>query len=81
MMQLRNGLNRARAGDKLKVIVELEMRSPEEKDLERLGELGLKVDRVIGNKVIGSITAKQLPALEGDESVRIVECSQKLRLY
>ncbi len=38
-----------------------------------LGELGLDVEKVVGNKVVGSILAGKLPKLEGDDSVRLVE--------
>jgi hypothetical protein len=65
----------------LRVIVELEMRAPEEKDLVHLGELGLDVERVVGNKVVGSIPAAKLAELEKDDSVRMVELSEKLSLH
>jgi hypothetical protein len=65
----------------LRVIVELEVRAPEEKDLAHLGELGLDVERVIGNKVVGSILAAKLAGLEKDDSVRMVERSEKLGLH
>jgi hypothetical protein len=78
MHKLRDSLKRPKT---LRVIVELDMRSPEEKDLEHLGELGLDVERVIGNKVVGSIPAAKLEGLEADDSVRMVERSEKLGLH
>jgi hypothetical protein len=65
----------------LRVIVELEVRSPESKDLEHLGDLGLDVERVVGNKVVGSIPAAKLEGLESDDCVRMVERSEKLGLH
>ena len=78
MHKLRDALKRPKT---LRVIVELEMRSPEDRDLEHLGELGLDVERVVGNKVVGSIPATKLEGLESDESVRMVERSEKLGLH
>ena len=87
-MQIRDALKRAgrpghagKSGDKLRVIVELEVRSPEEPHLAHLSALGLDVERVIGNKVLGVIAKGKLPALEADESVRAVEPSEKLKLH
>jgi hypothetical protein len=65
----------------LRVIVELEAREAREKDLEHLGELGLDVERVIGNKVVGSIPAAKLDGLEKDDAVRMVERSERLGLH
>lgn len=78
MSRLRQALKRA---ETLRVIVELEVRSPNDEDLAHLGELGLDVERVIGNKVVGSIPAGKLEGLEADESVRVVERSAKLGLH
>ncbi len=78
MHKLRDSLKRPKT---LRVIVELDMRSPEDKDLEHLGDLGLDVERVVGNKVVGSIPAAKLQGLEADESVRMVERSEKLGLH
>ncbi len=77
MPRLRDQLKRP---ETLRVIVELEVRSPKEKDLDHLGELGLDVEKVVGNKVVGSILAVKLAKLEGDDSVRLVERSGKLSL-
>lgn len=78
MHKLRDALKRP---ETLRVIVELEVRAPVDKDLEHLGELGLDVERVVGNKVVGSIPAAKLEGLEADESVRMVERSEKLGLH
>ncbi len=78
MHKLRDSLKRPKT---LRVIVELDMRSPEEKDLEHLGDLGLDVERVVGNKVVGSIPAAKLQGLEADDSVRMVERSERLSLH
>ena len=77
MPKLRNALKQP---ETLRVIVELEVRSPQDKDLEHLGDLGLEVERVIGNQVVGSIPAAKLGGLEADDSVRMVERSEKLGL-
>src|SRR3972149_10673387 len=73
MHKLRDQLKRP---ETLRVIVELEVRSPQDKDLEHLGDLGLDVERVVGNKVVGSIPAAKLEGLEADDSVRMVERSE-----
>jgi hypothetical protein len=65
----------------LRVIVELEARSPKDEDLAHLTELGLDVERVFGNKVVGSISRAKLEGLENDDSVRMVERSRKLGLH
>ncbi len=78
MPRLRDSLRRP---ETLRVIVELEVRSPEKKDLEHLGELGLDVERVVGNKVVGSIPAAKLEGLESDAAVRMVERSERLSLH
>lgn len=78
MPRLRDQLKRP---ETLRVIVELQVRSPEEKDIQHLGALGLHVERVVGNKVVGSIPAAKLKSLEEDDSVRVVERSEKLGLH
>jgi hypothetical protein len=78
MPRVRDTLKRP---ETLRVIVELGVRSPKEKDLEHLGALGLSVERVVGNKVVGSIAAAKLQGLENDDSVRLVERSRKLGLH
>ena len=78
MPRLRHALKRP---DTLRVIVELLVRSPREEDLVHLSELGLDVERVVGNKVVGSILAAKLECLEKDDSVRMVEPSEKLGLH
>jgi hypothetical protein len=78
MPRLRDPLKRP---ETLRVIVELEVRTPKDEDLQHLGELGLEVERVVGNKVVGSIPAAKLEGLEKDGSVRMVERSEKVRLH
>ena len=78
MHKLRDQLKRP---ETLRVIVELEMRSPQDQDLAHLGDLGLDVERVVGNKVVGLIPAAKLEGLEKDDSVRMVERSEKLGLH
>lgn len=78
MARLRDSLKRP---ELLRVIVELEVRSPGQKDIQHLGALGLHVERVVGNKVVGSIPAAKLEGLEADGSVRMVERSEKLGLH
>jgi hypothetical protein len=78
MPRVRDTLKRP---ETLRVIVELEVRSPKEEDLEHLGELGLDVERVVGNKVVGSISRAKLEGLENDDSVRVVEKTQRLGLH
>ncbi len=78
MSRLRDTL---KGRETLRVIVELEVRSPKDEDLEHLGDLGLDVERVFGNKVVGSIPSAKLQGLEEDDSVRMVERSEKLGLH
>ena len=78
MARLRDSLKRP---ETLRVIVELEVRSPKDEDLEHLGNLGLDVERVVGNKVVGCIPAAKLEGLEGDAAVRMVERSETLGLH
>jgi hypothetical protein len=78
MSRLRQALKRP---ETLRVIVELEVRSPKDEDLAHLGELGLDVESVVGNRVVGSIPAAKLEGLEKDGSVRMVERSTKLGLH
>jgi hypothetical protein len=75
---LRDSLKRP---ETLRVIVELEVRAPKDEDLEHLCTLGLDVERVVGNKVVGSIPAAKLEGLEDDAAVRMVERSETLGLH
>jgi hypothetical protein len=75
-MSIRGALDKGR----VRVLVELAGPSPGAEVLERLKKLGLAVDRIVGNKVTGSIAPNQLPNLERDASVRTVERSSKLKL-
>jgi hypothetical protein len=81
-MSVRHALKRAtRARAEVRVIVELQRRSADEEALDHLRGLGLVVQRVVGNKVIGAIPESRLRGLEKDESVRAVERSEKLRIH
>ena len=65
----------------LRVIVELKARSVEKAHLRRLEEVGLVVDRVIRNKVIGRIPSAQLSALQLEDMVAAVERSVDLKRH
>lgn len=83
-MSLKDSLKRQSADAPVRVIVELntgKSRKATEADLSPLRAAGLDVERVIGNKVVGSLRADQLPALQALPSVRAVERSEKLSLH
>jgi hypothetical protein len=84
-MSLKDALKRANDEEaSVRVIVELNTgasREAAEEDLSPLRELGLDVERVIGNKVVGSVGAKKLAAIRALPSVRAVERSEKLSLH
>lgn len=63
----------------VKVMVALGVARAEKPLLDRLKRLGLEIDRVVGNKLIGEISADRLPSLRGDPDVSEVEESVKLR--
>jgi hypothetical protein len=67
------------SADRLSVLVALRGDCLEEEARARLELLGLVVDRVVQNKVIGSIPASRLTALRGDPAVAQVEVSARLR--
>ena len=62
----------------VKVLVALHESSPDEKCLAGLKALGLTIDKVVGNKVIGSINGAALSALGKARSVAEVETSTRL---
>jgi hypothetical protein len=84
-MSIREALKRATDDEgSVRVIVELRRPSSQpagEEALAPLRDLGLTVERVVGNKIIGSVAAKNLGALANDPSVRVVEPSRKLSLH
>jgi hypothetical protein len=63
----------------VRVIVELKSRPVEPAHLRRLEEIGLVVERVVRDKVIGLVPAEKLAALESDAIVAAVERSVKLK--
>lgn len=62
------------------MLVELTERAVDESTLTRLRKLGLEVEHVVRNKVVGSIASEKISRLESDAIVRIVERSRKLEL-
>lgn len=62
----------------LQVIVDLHTREAGDGCLQQLESLGLRVNSVAGNKVIGSVDAAELPALRAHAEVREVEVSTRL---
>lgn len=61
------------------VLVGLNTRRAEADCLERLEGYGLTVDRVIGNKILGTIAGDALESLRSDPEVAEVEISSQLR--
>lgn len=77
---LRDFWRRRRRGP-MAVMVALSRPKPEEACLERLRGLGLRVEGVIGNKLVGEIAEEALPGLEGDPDVLEVEVTRRLRKH
>ncbi len=69
-----------RADDRLRVAVALGVARPDEACLTRLRSLGLSIDRIVGNKVLGSVKASDKSALLADPDVVEVEVGTKLSL-
>lgn len=65
----------------VRVVVELKSRSVEEAHLHHLEELGLVVERVVRNNVIGAVASDKLSALESDAIVAAVERSVQLKRH
>jgi hypothetical protein len=62
------------------VLVDLKTRTAEPECLEHLKKAyGLSSDRVIGNKVLGTISGDSLESLRRDPAVAEVEVSSRLR--
>ena len=80
-MSLRDFSKLGTGTNKLRVLVELATKFPTDADLFHLAELGLEVERTIGNKVVGAITESELEKLRDDELVRAVERSETLKLH
>lgn len=63
----------------VQVLVDLATRTVEPGCLGHLEDLGLTVDQVIGNKVLGTIAGENLSALRDDSAVAEVEISAQLQ--
>ena len=61
------------------VLVELALRAPDKASLRRLEDIGLRVDEVLGNKVVGRIDSGLEPDLKALSFVAIVERSVDLK--
>jgi hypothetical protein len=73
------GKGRAKGEEDVRVLVDLSLREPDEACIQRLRDAGLKVEEVIGNKVIGRIAADAARSLEALPEVAGVERSVKLK--
>jgi hypothetical protein len=71
--------SRANGEGDVRVLVALSLRKPDEACIQRLRDAGLKVDEVIGNKVIGRIAADAARSLEALPEVTGVERPVKLK--
>jgi len=63
----------------VQVLVDLKTRTAEPDCLRRLEANGLALDRVIGNKILGTIAGEALESLRADPGVADVEISSRLR--
>ena len=64
-----------------KVIVGLSQADPDEACLNKLRSIGLRIDQVIKNKIIGSIAQEHLDLLKANSFVAEVELSTNLKLH
>jgi hypothetical protein len=80
-MSLREFSKSGTGSEKRRVLVELAAKTPTDADLFHLAELGLEVERCIGNKIVGAIAPSELETLRDDELVRAVELSETLKLH
>jgi hypothetical protein len=62
----------------VKVLVDLNVFEPDEECISRLQEMGLTINRIIKNKIIGTIHSDRLAALKADFQVNEVELSVPL---
>ena len=67
--------------DRMKVALALRTAAPDESCLKRLSALGVSVDRVVGNKVLGSVKRADIPRVAADPEVIEVEEGRKLSLF
>jgi len=83
MSSLRDLLNRSQQSiqrtDPVEVIVDLQVSKPTDELINALRRLGLNVEQIIGNKVVGTIESPQLPSLREDPRVRDVEVGVRLK--
>ena len=63
----------------VRVLVDLAVTAPDADTLQRLRDAGLHIDKVIQNKVIGSIERAHIPRLKQDPVVRVVEPSTQVK--
>lgn len=61
------------------VLVELASQAADKASLRRLKDVGLTVDEVLGNKIVGRIDSELEPDLESLSIVAVVERSVKLK--
>jgi|KBSSwiStaDraftv2_1062776.scaffolds.fasta_scaffold244508_1 hypothetical protein len=83
MSSLRDLLNRSQQSiqrtDPVEVIVDLQVSKPTDELINALRRLGLNVEQIIGNKVVGTIESPQLASLREDPRVRDVEVGVRLK--
>jgi len=85
MSSLRDLLNRSQQSiqrtDPVEVIVDLQVSKPTDELINALRRLGLNVEQIIGNKVVGTIESPQLASLREDPRVRDVEVGVRLKSH
>ena len=67
--------------EQVKVLVELSVADLGTDGLDELRAIGLSIDEVIHNKILGSIMASEIEALRSHRFVTEVELSHKLKLH
>jgi len=65
----------------VKVLVALNISDPDQACLERFRALGLSIEKIIKNKIIGTIDVNNLPVLEADDQVAETEISVTLERH
>ena len=65
---------------RIKVAVAVRNRPPSEQALKRLRGLGLTVDRIVGNKILGSVLSSERNGLVADADILAVEEGAQLSL-
>ncbi len=83
MSSLRDLLNQSQLSihrtDPVEVIVDLQVSKPGDELINALRQLGLNIEQIIGNKVVGTIKSPQLASLREDPRVREVEVGVNLK--